>query len=140
MSPREAADRLYDRVMRTLSSGDTAGAMAFQPMGVQAYELAEPLDLDGIYHLAMLQMLTDRSAALATSERILEVEPDHILGLSVAAEASARSGDEAAATTMYRRLLAAYDAQQARPLNEYLTHRGVLVQARTDAEAYLAGR
>ena len=45
MSPLDAANRLFNRVMTTLEAGDTAGALGFQPMAVQAYEMIEPLDL-----------------------------------------------------------------------------------------------
>ncbi|HSG46835.1 MAG TPA: hypothetical protein VLA43_03355, partial [Longimicrobiales bacterium] len=81
MSPREAADRLFDRVMRTVAAGDTAGALAFQPMAVQAYQGAEPLDLDGMFHQALLEALADPAAALVTARRMLAEEPDHLLAL-----------------------------------------------------------
>ena len=138
MTPREAADRLFDRVMRTLSAGDTAGAMAFQPMGVQAYQRAEPLDLDGVFHLSMLQMLTDPTAALASAERILEVEPNHIFALGIKAQASDNLGDEAAARGAYQQLVDAYPAEESNVVL-YDGHLDLLPRFRADAEGYLAG-
>jgi len=137
MSPREAADRLFDRVMRTISAGDTAGALGFQPMAVQAFEIAEPLDADGLFHLALLQQLSDASAALATAKRMLEAEPDHILGLGMAAETSATLGDDAAAREYFQQLLRVYDVQFARSLVEYDGHRNVMAQMKAAAEEYL---
>jgi predicted TPR repeat methyltransferase len=114
--------------------------MAFQPMGVQAYELAEPLDLDGIYHLAVLELLIDPEAALRTVERILAVEPDHILGLAVVAEAAVKKGDRTTAAETYQTILDVFDAESGRGLVEYQDHRTMLVQVKADAEAFVAGR
>lgn len=138
MSPREAADRLYDRIMRTASAGDTAGALGFAPMAVQAFQVAEPLDLDGLFHLGMIQQLSDPEGALATARRMLEVEPDHILGLGLAGEAAAVLGDEAAARDYFTRLVRAYDAEYARTLPEYEGHRTVMPEMRAAAQAWLA--
>ncbi len=137
MTPREAADRLFDRVMRTMSAGDTAGAMGFQPMAVQAYALAEPLDLDGQFHLALLQQLADPSAALETARRMLEVEPDHVLALGLAGEASHVLGDDAAAREYFAQLLRVYDGQVARSLVEYDAHRTVMTEMKAFAEGFV---
>ena len=138
MSPREAADRLFDRVMRTISAGDTAGALGFQPMAINAFEMAEPLDLDGMFHMALLQELSDPSAALATARRMMESEPDHVLALGMAAESAARLGDQETAVTLFRKLLEVYDVQFARNLPEYEGHRNVMVAMKANAEAFLA--
>jgi hypothetical protein len=137
MSPRDAADRLFDRVMRTVSAGDTAGALGFQPMAVQAYELVGDLDLDGMFHVALLQQLTDPAAALTTAKRMLEVEPDHVLGLGMAGEASAAMGEQATAREYFQHLLRVYDAQFARNLMEYDAHRNLMTQFKAAAEAFV---
>jgi hypothetical protein len=139
MTPREAADRLFNRVMAAMSQADTSGGMFFQPMAVQAYERAEPLDLDGLLHLSLLQSLADPSAGLATAQRILESEPDHVLGLGAAAQAALALGDSAQATTYYKHLLEVYDAQFGRNLVEYDGHRSLMAEMRDDARQFLAG-
>jgi hypothetical protein len=139
MTPREAADRLFDRVMRTISSGDTAGALGFQPMAVQAYIRAEPLDLDGLFHKALLELLADPAAALATARQILEEEPNHLLGLGVAARAALSVGDEEAATGYYERLLGAFEEESGRSLPEYEAHQNLLPDYRAEARDFLAG-
>lgn len=140
MSPLDAANRLFNRVMTTLEAGDTAGALGFQPMAVQAYEMIEPLDLDGLFHVAMLQMLADPSAAMVAANRMLEVEPDHILGLGMAAQAAIGLGDQDLAATHYQRLLEVFDAQVGRPLAEYQGHQPSLTQMQSAARAFLDQR
>jgi hypothetical protein len=141
MTPQEAADRLFDRVMRCVEAGDSASAQAFLPMAIAAYDRAQPLDNDGLFHLAMLNRTAmNLDAALATAEQILATEQNHILGLSEAAEASIELGrvDEAAA--YYQRLLDAYPVESARPLPEYQGHSGLLEASRSAAQAFLAAR
>ncbi|NJD18931.1 MAG: hypothetical protein FIA95_06565 [Gemmatimonadetes bacterium] len=121
--------------MRTISAGDTAGALGFQPMAVQAFEMVGALDLDGMFHLALLQQLTDPAAALATAKRMLESEPDHVLGLGMAGEASSAMGDQEAARGYFEHLLRVYDVQFARSLVEYDAHRNLMTQFKATAEA-----
>ena len=109
-------------------------------MAVQAYQAVEPLDLDGLFHQSLLEMFVDPSAALVTAERILAVEPDHILGLGAAAEAALGSGDEARASQMYAQIVEVYGAQVTRPLVEYQGHTGLMTQYLSAAQAFLAGR
>jgi TPR repeat protein len=52
---RDAADRLFDRVMRAVAVGDSAQAGALLPMAIAAYQRARPLDHDALYHLSVLQ-------------------------------------------------------------------------------------
>jgi len=137
MSPREAADRLFNRVMQTMESGDTTNAMFFQPMAVQAYQRAEPLDLDGILHEALLELLADPNAALATLQRILETEPDHVLALGTTARAELALGDTAKAKETYEHLLRVYDTQYARNLVEYDGHRQLMAEMQSEARSFV---
>jgi tetratricopeptide (TPR) repeat protein len=137
MTPREAADRLFNRVMQTMAAGDTTNALFFQPMAVEAYQRAEPLDLDGIIHEALLEMLTDPAAALATSERVLQSEPDHVLGLGTAGRAAIAMGDSAKAKEYYEHLLRVYDTEYARNLVEYDGHRQLMDEMQNEAQRYL---
>lgn len=126
-TPREQADRLFDRIMRAQSSGDSASVTFFVPMGVQAYENARPLDNDGLFHLAMIHNAAGNHAAARTAgEQILEDSPDHLLGLAIAAEAALGAGDDAAARDYFGRYIDVYDTQVARDLTEYLDHAQIL--------------
>lgn len=141
MTPREAADRLFDRVMRSVSAGDSAQAQAFLPMALSAYERAMPLDHDGLFHLSLLNRVSgDAEAALANARQVLDVDPNHILALTAAAEASVELGQEEEAAAYYRHLLEVADAEAARELPEYLAHATIIESARSEAQAFLAGR
>jgi hypothetical protein len=116
-TPREQADRLFNRVMAAREQGNSAEALQFAPMGIQAYQMAEPLDDDGLYHLAILQnTASDYAAARQTAERILQRNPNHLLGLAAAA---------------------AYDAEVGRGLVEYVDHSRILPEYRQAAQQAL---
>jgi len=126
-TPREQADRLFNRIMTEYDEGDTANARFFAPMGIQAYQMAEPLDADGLYHIALIYNVVGQfTDARTAAERILAENPNHLLGLAAAAEAAHRSGDAAAARTFQQRFISVYDAEVARGLPEYRDHARVL--------------
>jgi hypothetical protein len=123
MTPREAADRLFNRVMTAAANGDTAQALRFQPMAVMAYQRVDSLDADGRYHLAALQMVGgDFAAARAQADTILAANPTHLFGLFSAAEAEKRRGNTPAAKELFGRFIRAYDAEVAKRLPEYEEH------------------
>lgn len=134
MTPREAADRLFNRVMQAVSAGDTAQARSFAPMAISAYGMVEDLDLDGLYHVALIQLVNGQPAeALATSNTILESAPQHLFGLFTAAEAQQALGDEEAARELYRRFLEGYDTEIGTNRPEYSDHAAVLPGMRQQA-------
>lgn len=141
MTPREAADRLYGRIAVALSAQDTTEILGFLPMALDAYEIARPLDTDGLFHLALLQRVAlDFEASLATAIEGLEMDPDHLLHLSAAAEASRELGRMEDTADYYRRLLQAWDAEAQRELVDYEEHARLLPVIRQDAQEFLEGR
>ena len=127
MTPREAADRLYDRVMQLAEEGDSTQVAFFVPMALQAYVNAEPLDNDGIFHLSMLQQTADDlPAAIETAERGLANNENHILLLYALAEAQVEAEDLAAAKATYQKMFDVWDAQIASGLADYDWHRNML--------------
>lgn len=141
MTPVEAADRLFDRVMRAVSSGDSAQAQAFMPMAIAAYQRARPLTLDGLFHLSMLNRTAGNlEAALAQAYEIIDEDPDHLLGRAAAAEAAIELGELDEAEIHYRHILEVYDEESRRELEEYTSHALIVGAARDDAERFLAGR
>ena len=140
MTPREAADRLFDRVMRAVSANDSGEAQAFMPMALSAYEQAQPLDHDGLFHLSLLNRVAGNlDAALDNAQQVLAEDPNHVLALSAAAEASVELGDREAARGYYSHLLEVIDAEIARGLPEYVAHQTIMESVRSDAEAFLGG-
>jgi hypothetical protein len=122
-TPREQADALFNRIMGAREAGDSAGAVFFTPMAIQAYAAAQPLDDDGLFHLAAVHNVAgDHASAIAVAEQILARNPNHLLALAAAGEASELAGDSAAARNYYSRFLAAYDTEFARGLPEYQDH------------------
>jgi hypothetical protein len=134
MTPREAADRLFNRVMTAVSSGDTAQAQQFVPMAIMAYQRVDSLDADGRYHLAALQLVAgDAAAARAQADTILAANPTHLFGLFTAAEAEQRRGDAAGAKALYQKFLASYESEVAKKLPEYEEHAQGLPSMRQEA-------
>lgn len=141
MTPREAADRLFNRVMTAAAQEDTAEANSFLPMALDAYELAKPLNEDGLFHLSLLQRAAgQREEALATAQEGLTTNPDHLLNLSAAAEAALQLGDSAAAREYYQRLVDAWDTEMAAGRPEYdEEHATLMPLIREEADSFLVG-
>lgn len=138
MTPREAADRLFDRVMRSAEQGDSAEALRFLPMAISAYERARPLDADGLFHLSALQRTGGRpQEALETARQGLEESPDHLLLLAAAAEAALQAGETETAERHYGHLLEVWDEESARDLEDYRVHAALLPTLREEARAFL---
>ena len=137
-TPREQADRLFNRIMSEREGGDTAQAKFFLPMALQAYQNAEPLDADGHYHLSLLQSFGgDAKAARTTAEKILATQPNHLLALAAAADAARAAGDNAAARGFYQRFLSAYDTESKAQKQEYLDHGNMLPELKKIAEGFV---
>ncbi|MGH7482865.1 MAG: hypothetical protein ACRELV_11975 [Longimicrobiales bacterium] len=130
-TPREQADRLFNRVMQAAATGNRQEVTFFLPMAIAAYRQAGELDADGLYHLGVLQNEAgEYEEASRTAERILATSPDHLLGLAVAAQSAEGAGDTTAADAYWARFLEAYDEEAGRPLPEYTDHRAMLAEYR----------
>jgi tetratricopeptide (TPR) repeat protein len=137
-TPREQADRLFDRIMTTYEKGDTAQARFFLPMGMAAYQQAGDLDDDGLYHLALLQTAAGQySDAIASTKKILAKDADHLLALGAAAEAAENAGDNTAAREYNEHFLRVYDVEKKKTKEEYVEHSRVLPQYEAAARKYL---
>jgi len=135
MTPREAADRLFNRVMTAVSNNDTAQAMQFLPMAIQAYRNVDQLDADGRYHLGALYLFANQpTEAKAQADSILASNPTHLFGLFVGAQAESQRGNQAGAKELYRKFLQAYDAEIAKKLPEYEEHSQGFPTMKTQAE------
>lgn len=135
MSPREAADRLFNRVMQSVSEGDSVRARSFVPMAIGAYQRVEALDTDGYYHLAVLHLVAgDTQAARAAANAILSREPQHLFGLFTAAQAERAMGNNSRAEELFGRFLSQYDVEASRELPEYQHHARALPAMRAEAQ------
>lgn len=140
MTPREAADRLFNRVMAGMTAGDRAEVDAFLPMAIDAYRLVPDLDADGHFHLSLLhQAAGDHRAGLETAERVLASQPNHLLALYAAGEAARELGETDRARGHYLRVLEVFDTEIDRDLAEYREHASFLPAVREAAEDFLTG-
>lgn len=135
MSPREAADRLYKRMMRAVEEGDSAEVQNFLPMAIGAYERARPLDEDGLFHLSsLLRLAGEASAARDISETVLEESPDHLLHRAAAAKGALQQGDSAAARDHLGHFLEVYEQEIERSRFGYEHHSAALSELRPLAQ------
>jgi Double zinc ribbon len=136
MTPRERADRLYDRVMRLASEGKSDSASFFATMAAQAYELLGTLDNDLKYDYGrMSEMAGNLDQARRQADAILADYPDHLLGLILGARVAQLRNDEATRVKLYHKLLSVEQVEQAKPVEEYARHKGdidaAIAEART---------
>jgi Double zinc ribbon len=133
-TPREQADRLFNRIMQERSAGNEEQAKFFVPMATQAYQASAPLDDDGLYHLSLIQAVGgDFAASAATANSILRNSPNHLLGLAALAEADTGAGDSAGARQAWQRFLDHLAEEKAKDLEEYRDHTPILSQYEEDA-------
>jgi hypothetical protein len=141
MSPREAADRLFNRVMAASESGNTAEALKFAPMALQAYDNLGTLDNDARYHVALLHLTAgDIKSARVQIDKLRQSVPSHLLGFMLEHQIAERSGKKDSAARAYKDFLAAYDAEIAKGRAEYQDHRSSIDRFREAAQASMAGK
>jgi predicted Zn-dependent protease len=141
MTPRQAADRLFNRVMTANESGDRAEAMRFVPMALQAYEGLGALDNDARYHVALIHLVAgDTAKARVQIESLRKSAPGHLLASMLEYQIAERAGNEGAAIRAYKTFLAAYDTEIAAGRSEYHDHQGSIDRFRQDALTNTAGK
>ena len=130
LSPRERADRLYDRVMRYAEGGQTDSLQFFAPMAMASFEMVRPFDAHVRYDLGRIAEVAGiEPVARAQADTILAAEPAHLLGLTLASTAARMRNDAAAFHTFDRRLVAAAPAERRRAVDEYQRHARDIDQA-----------
>ena len=128
MPPAERFSRLYDRVMRAASAGDTAQAKQFTPMALLAYGMLDTVTADLRYHAAVLYAGSGQeAAALALADTILAQSPNHLFGYLVRGEVADRRGNTAAAAAARKDFMAHYQVEIGRADRpEYAEHKPVI--------------
>jgi hypothetical protein len=88
MTPAERAIRLHTRIMTLRQAGKQDSVMMFAPMAIAAFEMLGNLDADSRYDLGMIGEASENGPlAKAQADTILQQNPDHLLGLILAARA-----------------------------------------------------
>jgi hypothetical protein len=134
MSPQERFDRLFDRVTRAASAGDTAQVAQFTPMALGAYAQLDSISNDARFHAAMLRFnVGDLAGALALADTIDANVPGHLFASMVRGNVATARNDTAALQKSYRDFLANYDREMAANRVEYLDHKPVVDEFRAVA-------
>ena len=141
LTPRQAADRLYDRIARASEANDSAQVQFFGPMALQAYANVAPLDIDARLHVGMIDIaLGNLAGAAAQADSIVRSSRTHLFGPLLKARVAELRGNSGAARTAYQAFLANYDAERRKNLPEYEQHANVLADTRTAAQRAVRGR
>jgi hypothetical protein len=129
----EAADRLFDRIMRLDEEGKTDSVQFFAPMALSAYELLPTLNADQRFHIGMIALATRSPEmtplARAQSDTILSKDGSHLLGLTLALRAARAANDGARQRTIQERIAAVADAQLSAGKPEYDVHMPIIQDA-----------
>jgi hypothetical protein len=134
MSPRERFDRLYNRSMQAVESGDGSSFATFAPMALLAYSQLDTVDSDARYHAAMLELHRgNASGASLLADSILATAPGHLLGYVIRGTVAGWEHDSVGLAEARRDFLAHYDAELAAGRPEYADHRVILEQWVSDA-------
>ncbi len=140
MSPEERATRLYNRVMTLHTQGNADSAAFFLPMALQAYAMLPALDIDGRYHIGVLDLTGgDAVGALAQADTIGRAVPTHLFAFMLRARAMDLQRDTAGARRSYRDFLKSEAAERARQRPEYSEHAQNLEAFHEQATAATAG-
>ena len=123
MTPRERADRLFDRIMRLDTEGKKDSVQFFAPMAIAAYQMIQDPDADARYDMGRIAVVSGAApAAKIEADSILAKQPTHLLGLVLAMQAARANGDSVGAKTYLARLRTAQKPELAKKLPEYDRH------------------
>jgi hypothetical protein len=129
MSGREAADRLFDRAMRTEVAGDSSQARFFARMALQAYDGLPPgeIDADARFHVGLLRLRTgDPAGARESADAILAEAPDHLLAWILRINVAEALGDQSGLAEARQRYRSALEDERAADRPEYAQHAGLI--------------
>lgn len=129
MSPREAADRLFNRVMSASETGNRDEALQFAPMALQAYQMVPELDADAHFHVGLISLVSgDTAGVRAEIDRLRQYSPSHLLSYYLAYEATTKESPEA--KEILRQFSAAVDRELATARPEYQAHGNSIARLR----------
>jgi hypothetical protein len=136
MSPEERFFRLWDRIERASSAGDTATVIQFAPMALGAYAMLDSADNDQRFHAALIDLaIDDQATALARADTMLARQPGHLFAFLIRGEVAERRNDVTLLSRTYRDFLARFDTEIASGKPEYGEHRPLLDDFRVRARA-----
>jgi len=127
MTPREAADRLFNRVMRASQQKNDQEVRQFSPMAIAAYARVDSLDNDARYHLALIHLAGgDVDGARREVALIRKSVPRHLLAFMIDHELASRDGKRQEAEVVRQRFLNALESELKQHRPEYDDHRNMI--------------
>ncbi len=140
MTPREAADRLFERIMIAHEAGNADQVAFFLPMAIQSYQMLEQKDTDAHYHLGLIHTVGGQAdAALAQADSVELGAPNHLFASMLRATAARIKGDSAGVRRAYRTFLDSYEGEIATQKPEYSAHQNAIEAFRTEARGLNGG-
>lgn len=140
MSPREAADRLFNRVMMAEEQGNADEVAQFAPMAAAAYDRLEDLDPDALYHVGLIHTAQgDAESAWNAVERLRTIVPGHLLASLLEHRLAMGQNDSKRAERAVERFKADYDEEIKIDRLEYRDHRRSIDQFREQIGAAESG-
>jgi len=134
MTPRERADRLFDRIMTAAEQGDSSQMRFFRPMAIQAYGMLGAPNPHIRYDVGMIHAVTgDGAAALAQADSIERAEPTNLLASLIRGTVATMRGDSAALRRTYQTFLDRYDRENALGRDGYVQHATAINAFRDEA-------
>lgn len=123
LSPRDAADRLFNRVMMLREAGSADSAAFFAPMALQAYGMLEALDNDARFHIGLIELAAGNpEGARAQADTIAGDVPTHLFAAMLRADAARARDDADAARAAEQAYLQNFDAEMNARRPEYEHH------------------
>ena len=131
MTPRVAADRLFNRVMSANERGDKDDASQFSPMAIQAYKNVGNLDSDGLYHLGLIYLVQgDFKNALAQARLIRLLIPTHLFAIMLEHTVALRTDDKQRQTQAANQFNTVFQNEIMKQRVEYNAHRNSIENLR----------
>lgn len=140
MTPRERAERLYNRIMDADARGLSDTVAFFTPMALNAYAMLPDVDIDAHYHVGLIQALAGNAAAVrAMADSIRSDVPTHLMATMLDLAYYRLEGDSADLLQTYQDFLANYDSEIAASRPEYRAHDSALEAFLADARGAGSG-
>ena len=141
MTPREQADRLFDRVIIAAEQGDTTQELQFASKTVTAYGMLGALDEDARYHLGLVHDLQgDPIAAALQADSIEANVPRHLFANLIRYRTARSTRDTSGMLGAYGRFLESYDSEIAADRAEYELHRNTIDAFHNEARRATASK
>jgi hypothetical protein len=127
MTPRQAADRLFNRVIAAEERGDSKEVTQFAPMAMDAYRMVKQRDADLHYHMGLISLAVgDIDEARKQLKETKGYSAEHLLGLALELRLAEHGAVESSPSDVLKRFAAAYDAEIKSGKPEYEAHRNVI--------------